>query len=70
MPSVRLSIDYTKCNPESCPDGICPAAQACTLRILRQDEPYEFPHFFVTECQNCRKCVDACPAGAISEKPV
>ena len=59
-------IDYQKCRPHKCGNGICTAVMECPNKVLRQEDPYDFPfshpsHF----CKGCAKCVDACPFKAI-----
>lgn len=65
MPKPKAFVDYNKCNPELCPDGICQAAKECKLNILHQDAPYEIPETTDAPCPACFNCLRACPAKAI-----
>jgi len=69
MAHPKAIIDYQKCKPDKCGDGICNAATECPNKVLRQESRYEFPfshpsHF----CKGCAKCVSACPFQAIHIK--
>jgi translation initiation factor RLI1 len=62
-------IDFDLCNPERCggATGICIAAQACTRKLLEQEDPFEPPVLLSSSmCSGCAKCVRECPLGAIS----
>jgi translation initiation factor RLI1 len=66
MPHPVAIIDYQKCQPKKCGDGVCAAAAECPNKVLRQEAAYEFPfshpsHF----CRGCAKCAQAYPAKAI-----
>ena len=66
MPKPKASVDYNKCDPKSCSqDGVCPAAEACELNILKQDAPGEEPYTTSAPCRSCFKCIGACPKKAI-----
>ena len=65
MPKQKAYVNYDRCNPELCPDGICLAANECELRILHQDIPYEPPETTTAPCKGCFKCLFVCPAKAI-----
>ncbi|MFA4836017.1 MAG: hypothetical protein WC749_08125 [Dehalococcoidia bacterium] len=65
MPKPKAYVDYEKCNPELCPDGICAAAKECKLKVLRQDAPHEAPYTTSAPCKGCFTCLTACPAKAI-----
>lgn len=58
-------LDYTKCAPGECDDGICVAAQACPSKLLKQEEPYFVPMTEPSYCRACGDCVRACPMKAI-----
>ena len=58
-------VDYNKCHPEECDNGVCAAAQACTLNLLQQDAPYEMPMADPFSCRACGDCVRTCPLKAI-----
>jgi translation initiation factor RLI1 len=65
MPSKMALVDFSKCRPQSCPDGICVAAQACERKLLRQEAPYQPPMPDPSVCKACGDCVQACPLKAI-----
>lgn len=65
MPKPNAYIDYNKCHPELCDEGICAAAKECDLKVLRQDAPYESPYTTSASCKGCFKCLPVCPAEAI-----
>jgi hypothetical protein len=43
VPKPRAMVDYRKCQPEKCDEGICLAVLACPNKILKQEAPYEMP---------------------------
>lgn len=64
----NTEIDFDLCNPGQCGslDGVCIAVQACTRKLLEQEELYEPPVLLSsTMCSGCAKCVKECPLGAI-----
>jgi translation initiation factor RLI1 len=65
MPSNIAVVDFSKCQPEQCPNGICLAAKACPRKLIKQEDPYDPPMTNPSVCQGCRDCVRACPAKAI-----
>ncbi|MBI4283643.1 MAG: hypothetical protein HY663_04150 [Chloroflexi bacterium] len=65
MPKKMAVVHYGKCHPEHCDSGICVAALACPHRLLKQEAPYEIPMPSPSICQNCARCVLACPLRAI-----
>jgi heterodisulfide reductase subunit A-like polyferredoxin len=58
-------VDFNKCKPEQCAGGVCAAAAACKLKLLRQERPYEIPMPDPVSCRVCGDCVRACPRGAV-----
>jgi len=65
MPSKVALINFNRCHPEKCKNGICVAAQACTHKLLKQETPYEIPMPDPSLCKGCSDCVRACPLKAI-----
>jgi len=43
VPKQMAMVDYGKCQPEKCDEGICLVALACPNKILKQEAPYEMP---------------------------
>ncbi len=62
-----VRINYSKCNPELCGAGLCPAAKECDSRALRQVEPPDKPLVDTSICHGCFKCSKSCPRQAIEE---
>ena len=58
-------VDYNKCQPGECEEGICVAAQACPSKLLRQETYYSAPMPEPSACRACGECVRACPLKAI-----
>ncbi|MBM3148652.1 MAG: hypothetical protein FJ022_04910 [Chloroflexi bacterium] len=66
MPQPQAAIDYAKCRPRECGDGICLAAKECPNKILRQESAFEYPFSHPSRyCRGCAKCAQACPFGAV-----
>ena len=67
------AINYDICDPNSCDpeEGICPAVQACSHKVIKQiDGPFEQPMVFQDICMGCWDCIEACPLNAVSAKHV
>jgi translation initiation factor RLI1 len=65
MPNKIAVVDYRRCHPEECENGVCLAVLACPKKILSQEEPFEIPDPLPTICLSCGKCVQACPMEAV-----
>jgi ferredoxin len=66
MPKKVPAVDYGKCSPEECSDGICAAALECEHGSLFQESPFEQPEINPAKwCHSCAKCVRVCPREAI-----
>ena len=65
MPGKIAIVDFSKCNPMECADGVCPAAKICPRKILRQEKPGQPPMTAGPMCRGCADCVRACPRKAI-----
>ena len=65
MPSKIALIEFEKCHPEKCGDGICAAAAACPRKLMKQEAPYEIPLPSPSICKGCGDCARACPLKAI-----
>ena len=58
-------LDYQRCQPAECENGICTAAEACARNLLKQEMPYELPKPPLSLCPGCFDCVEACPYKAV-----
>lgn len=65
MPKQVAVVDYRRCQPEQCDEGICLAVSACPAKILKQAAPYEMPNPSPAMCVGCGLCTQACPVKAI-----
>jgi translation initiation factor RLI1 len=65
VPKQMAMVDYRKCQPEKCDEGICLAVLACPNKILKQEAPYEMPDPNPSMCVGCGLCAQACPLKAI-----
>ena len=65
MPQPKVLLDYSRCDPSQCEEGICAAAQVCERKVLRQEKHGEMPDIYPSMCLGCTDCLDACPQGAI-----
>ena len=66
MPKRPPTIDYTRCHPEKCDEGLCVALLECEYGSLVQEDPYEVPEINPAKwCHSCAKCAKACPLKAI-----
>ena len=53
MAARSALIDFNKCKPETCENGICKAAQACRYKLLSQENIYDVPMAFTDVCRGC-----------------
>ena len=65
MPMKMVMVDFNKCNPKVCGNGVCLAALACERKILVQEKKYEIPIANPSICRACGDCVRVCRLGAI-----
>ncbi|MFC2018713.1 4Fe-4S binding protein [Chloroflexota bacterium] len=65
MPGKMALVDYNKCHPEECEDGICAAALACPRKLLQQEAAGQIPMPDPALCKGCGDCARACPLQAI-----
>jgi translation initiation factor RLI1 len=61
-----INLDYYKCRPDLCNKGVCAAASVCPLKLIIQEEPFDYPMAYPFVCKGCSKCVSACPLEAIN----
>jgi len=67
MPGKIAIINYNKCDPKECKDGICKAVSACSKKIIKQEGPYEAPFINASLCSGCYECIPSCPKDAIEK---
>ncbi len=65
-PKVKIAIDYERCDPKRCDQGICAAVLACPVKLIKQLEPRDCPYPITGFCQECGKCLEACLMKAIN----
>lgn len=66
MPKKTVALDYNRCDPDRCGDGVCPALAVCEYGSLTQESPHSQPEINPARwCRGCAKCVKACPLKAI-----
>jgi translation initiation factor RLI1 len=65
MAARSALIDYNKCKPETCENGICKAAQACRYKLLSQENIYDVPMAFTDVCRGCGNCARIRPLHAV-----
>lgn len=65
MPRRQVTIDFSKCQPQGCGDGVCAAAAACPRKTLKQEQEFESPLPSPIACTTCADCQRACPFGAV-----
>ena len=66
MPRKTALVDFKKCDPKKCSQGICSAALACPRKLLKQDAAYEIPMPDPSVCRGCGDCARACPLKAVT----
>jgi len=66
MPKKAAALDYEKCRPDKCGNGVCLASLECERGSLVQSSPNEPPEINPGRwCRGCAKCAAACPFKAI-----
>jgi translation initiation factor RLI1 len=65
MPGKTVLVNFHKCRPANCENGICSAVKACRYKLLEQEKAYEVPLSDPFICRGCGDCVRACPLKAI-----
>ena len=63
-PNPIAVVEYEKCQPDQCENGICVAVLACPTETLKQEAPYEVP-YLLGLCRGRAQCAQACPLKAI-----
>jgi len=65
MPQPKVVLDYQRCDPSCCEEGICAAALVCQRKVLRQEKPGELPDLYPSRCLGCVDCLTVCPNDAL-----
>jgi translation initiation factor RLI1 len=65
MPGKIALVDFNKCHPEQCGEGVCQAAGACRYKLLKQEKVFEIPIADPFICRGCGDCARACPLQAV-----
>lgn len=65
MPGKTALVNFNKCRPDRCEDGVCQASLACRYKLLKQEKSYDIPMTDPFICRGCGDCVLACPCKAI-----
>ena len=66
MSKKIAAVDYERCHPEDCANGVCLAVLECEHGSLMQEALYEVPEINPAKwCNGCAKCAQACPNKAI-----
>ena len=65
MSGKAALVDYNRCQPNECANGVCAAVEACARNLLKQEMPYERPMPSPSICPGCADCVRACPLNAV-----
>jgi NAD-dependent dihydropyrimidine dehydrogenase PreA subunit len=63
----KVKVDYQKCHPKKCDKGVCLAVRECPKKLWKQEDPYDLPYVIPGFCDNCGRCIEVCPEGAIQE---
>jgi translation initiation factor RLI1 len=66
MPKKVALVDFRKCRPQACADGVCVAVRLCPSRLIQQEEPFSVPMTEPFACRACGECTRACPQQAIN----
>lgn len=65
MQRKAVILNYQKCDPRQCEDGICQAVVVCKRKVLIQLEPFEAPQLRSELCLGCALCTTVCKPRAI-----
>ncbi|MCS6907316.1 MAG: 4Fe-4S binding protein [Anaerolineales bacterium] len=65
MPKTAVILDYQRCDPDQCEQGICRAAMLCKRKVINQEQPFEPPQLDPALCLGCAICITACPTKAL-----
>lgn len=62
---AQATIDYQRCRPSDCENGLCRILRECPVKAIWQEEPYEVPVADWSRCRGCSKCLTLCPHNAV-----
>ncbi len=65
MAGKMALVQFDKCDPSKCKDGVCAAMQACKHKLIKQEKAAEIPMFSPGSCTGCGDCVRACLQKAV-----
>jgi translation initiation factor RLI1 len=65
LPGKMALVQFDKCDPCQCKDGVCSALLACKHKLIKQEKAGEIPLFSPGSCTGCGDCVRACPRKAV-----
>jgi len=71
MQGKAARVDFETCDARTCApeNGRCAAVEACTKKLLEQDEPYDSPMLLsAVMCVACGDCVRVCRLEAVTIK--
>jgi translation initiation factor RLI1 len=65
VPEKTALVQFDKCEPCKCKDGVCAAMLVCNHKLIKQERPGEIPMFSPSSCTGCGDCARACPQKAV-----
>jgi translation initiation factor RLI1 len=65
MPKQIAVVNYDRCRPLVCEDGVCVAVRSCPRGLLFQETVFELPEPHPGVCVGCGICAQACPCDPI-----
>ncbi len=65
MPGKIALLQFDKCQPGNCQNGVCVAMLACKKKLIKQDRPGDLPMFSPSACVGCGDCARACLRKAV-----
>jgi translation initiation factor RLI1 len=65
MPNQTSVVDYDRCQPLQCDNGICNVVGACPHGFLFQEKAFELPEPRPGACVGCGICTQACLHDAV-----
>lgn len=65
MPKKAVILNYQKCEPQQCENGVCQAVAVCKRQVLIQLQPFEVPQLRSELCLGCAVCTTVCTLKAL-----